>query len=81
MRFYLITSIICSAAVMAVCACGQNNGVITDVVNEDVENVDPVENATCCQQKEYNRVKTENGLKLIFPNFSKMDLVCETMPS
>lgn len=31
--------------------------------------------------KTYNNVKKVNGLKFIFPNFSKIDLVCGTMPS
>lgn len=33
------------------------------------------------EPKVYNMVKVENGLKFIFPNFSKIDLVCDSMPS
>lgn len=29
----------------------------------------------------YNEIVSENGLKIIYPNFAKIDLVCGTMPS
>jgi hypothetical protein len=46
--------------------------------------VDKIDSDTCvvdCQEINHNIVETQNGLKFIYPNFSKIDLVCGTMPT
>lgn len=49
--------------------------------NKKVDLVDSDTSITNYSIKTYNYVKIDNGLKFIFPDFSKVDLECGDMPS
>lgn len=64
--------VLCVSIVVGLCGCNDNKKV--DLVNSDTS-------IDSDSTKTHNNVVVDNGLKFIFPNFSKVDLVCGTMPS
>lgn len=67
-----ITIVLFVSILVGGCTCNNNEKV-------DLVDLDTINNSY--STKTYNSVKTDNGLKFIFPNFVKVDLVCGTMPS
>ena len=76
-KLIIISAVVASVmAMVAMAACAKEN----DADNGDVETVSTSE-TTENKQKEYVLRIDTLGLKVLYPNFSKVDLVCGTMPS
>lgn len=60
--------VLCVSIIVGLIGCNSN------------EKVDSYTNIVGCFTKINNTINSENGLKFIFPNFSRIDLVCGTMP-
>ena len=72
-RYAKLKALLCLFIIVSICGgCKYNKVSETDDLNSDL---------VYASSKIYNNIETGNGLIFIFPDFSKIDLVCGSMPS